>query len=138
MFSDAEIAYLLTQQLGRIATVQRGGTLQVSPVCYTFDPRSGRFDIAGIDMAASQKFRNVAGNGRAAFVVDDLASTNPWRVRCVEVRGRAEAITASTAPGDRHDGAAIRIHPEQIISFGIGDDRDPHELVVHNRKRHFG
>jgi hypothetical protein len=28
---------------------------------------------------------------RAAIVVDDIASVTPWRVRGVEVRGRAEA-----------------------------------------------
>lgn len=32
------------------------------------------------------------------------------------------------------NGSFIRIRPEQIISFGIGDDRDPHELAVHNRR----
>ena len=42
-------------------------------------------------MAASRKFRNVAENGRAAFVVDDIASLDPWRVRCLEIRGDAEA-----------------------------------------------
>lgn len=134
MFTDAEIAYLRAQQLGRIATIQPGGNLQVSPVCYTFDPETGCFDVAGIDMASSQKFRNVSDNGRVAFVVDDLASIDPWRVRCVEIRGNAEAINASATPSDRRDGSVIRIHPKQIISFGIGDDRDPHELAVHNRR----
>lgn len=134
MFTDAEITYLLAQSLGRIATMQPGARLQVSPVCYTFDPLTGCFEIAGIDMANSQKFRNVSSNGRVAFVVDDLASTDPWRVRCVEIRGHAEAINASAQPGDRRDGSVIRIHTEQIISFGIEDDRDPHELAVHNRR----
>jgi len=125
MFTDAEIAYLLAQRLGRMATMQPGARLQVSPVCYTFDPQTGCFDVFGIDMANSQKFRNVDNNGRVAFVVDDLAATDPWRVRCVEIRGHGEAIKASAQPGDRLDGSVIRIHPEQIISFGIEDDRDP-------------
>jgi len=134
VFTDAEIAYLLAQRPGRMATIQPGGSLQVSPVCYTFDPETGSFDVAGINMASSQKFRNVSDNGRVAFVVDDLASIDPWRVRCVEIRGHAEAINASASPGDRRDGSLIRIHPEQIISFGIGVDCDPHELAVHNRR----
>jgi pyridoxamine 5'-phosphate oxidase family protein len=58
-------------------------------------------------MASSQKFRNVSDNGRVAFVVDDLASIDPWRVRCVEIRGRAEAINASASPSD---GARRVIH----------------------------
>jgi pyridoxamine 5'-phosphate oxidase family protein len=44
-------------------------------------------------------------------VIDDLASTDPWRPRGIEVRGRAETL----------DGARplIRIHPERIVSWGI-------------------
>jgi hypothetical protein len=34
---------------------------------------------------------HVAGNWRAGFVVDDVYSTAPWRVRFLEVRGDAEA-----------------------------------------------
>lgn len=133
-FTAAESSYLSSQRIGRIATVHPDGTLQASPVCYTFDPGTGCIDVAGINMAASRKFRNVADNGRVAFVVDDLASIDPWRVRCVEIRGHAEAIKPrAERPGDRHDGAVIRIHSERIISFGIDDDRDPHQLVVHSR-----
>lgn len=132
-FTPSEIAYLSSQRLGRIATAQPDGTLQVSPVCYTFVAHEGRIDIAGINMAASKKFRNVNDNGRVAFVVDDLASTSPWRVRCVEIRGRAEAIGPSADAGGMRDGAIIRVHPERIISFGIDDDRDPHEISVRAR-----
>ena len=48
-------------------------------------------------------------SGRA--VIDDLASTDPWRPRGIEVRGRAETLN-----GDR---PLIRIHPERIVSWGI-------------------
>ncbi|WP_216917968.1 PPOX class F420-dependent oxidoreductase [Nocardia noduli] len=132
-FTQAEIAYLSAQRIGRLATVQPSGTLQVSPVCYRFDPDTGRFDIAGMNMAASRKYRNIVANGRVAFVVDDLTSIDPWRVRCVEIRGHAEAITVPAAPGDRRGGDIIRIHPERIISFGIDDDRAPDQLTVHVR-----
>jgi hypothetical protein len=42
--------------------------------------------------AFSEADRDVERTRRAAVVVDDLASTSPWRPRGVEVRGRAEAI----------------------------------------------
>jgi pyridoxamine 5'-phosphate oxidase family protein len=137
-FTDAELQYLSTQRLGRLATMQPNGTLQVSPVGFRYNSEHGTIDIGGFTMSTTRKFRNVAANGRVAFVVDDLASIDPWRVRCLEIRGYAEAITAPT--GSQHDSGAgtdaaiIRIHPRRIISFGIGDsDRDPHELVAHNR-----
>ena len=80
-------------------------------------------------MADSRKYRNVAHNGKAAFIVDDLVSVDPWRVRCLEIRGRAEALPA-------HEDAAplIRIHPERIISYGITEpDAEAHQLTINAR-----
>ncbi len=133
-FTHGELAYLGTQRLGRLATVQPDGTLQVSPVGFSYNGGTGTIDIGGFNMAASRKFRNVADNGRVAFVVDDIASVNPWRVRCLEIRGQAEAIAAPADSAARTAGAIIRIHPRRIISFGVdGPDREPHELVANNR-----
>jgi pyridoxamine 5'-phosphate oxidase family protein len=133
-FTDGELEYLATQSLGRLATAQPDGTLQVSPVGFRWNPDTATIDIGGFRMSASRKYRNVAANGRAAFVIDDLASVQPWRVRCLEIRGRAEAVAAppGTEPGT--DGAIIRIHPQRIISFGIGEtDTEPHKLTPNNR-----
>jgi pyridoxamine 5'-phosphate oxidase family protein len=143
-FTKIELDYLATQQLGRLATVQPNGTLQVSPVGFTYNAGTGTIDIRGYHMAASRKFRNVADNGRVAFVIDDIASTDPWRVRCLEIRGTAEAISdpaatdfaASTdSNGDAGvSGAIIRIHPGRIISFGLDSpDVEPHDLVPYSR-----
>jgi pyridoxamine 5'-phosphate oxidase family protein len=83
-------------------------------------------------MSKSQKYRNIAVNPKVAFVVDDIASRNPWRVRCLEIRGNAEQATAphaTGAAGDALDAAIIRITPTRIISFGIDDpDTEPHQL----------
>jgi pyridoxamine 5'-phosphate oxidase family protein len=38
-------------------------------------------DIRGHDLANTKTFRDIARYGRAALVVDDLASTKPWRPR---------------------------------------------------------
>jgi len=137
-FTDAELEYLAGQRLGRLATVAPDGTLQVSPVGFRHNTATGTIDIGGYRMATSRKFRNVAANGRAAFVVDDIASLDPWRVRCLEIRGWAEAIEHPTDspydPATGTDGAIIRVHPRRIISFGIeGPDLPPHKLVPNNR-----
>jgi pyridoxamine 5'-phosphate oxidase family protein len=133
-FTSAELAYLATQRLGRLATVQPNGTLQVSPVGFRYNSDTATIDIGGFNMASSRKFRNVADNGRVAFVVDDIASTDPWRVRCLEIRGDAEAIADPADSAAGIDGSIIRIHPRRIISFGIDDpDHAPHELVPNNR-----
>jgi pyridoxamine 5'-phosphate oxidase family protein len=125
VFTESEIDYLATQRLGRLATVQESGVLQVSPVGFTYNPATRTIDISGFNMSRSQKFRNVARNGRAAFVVDDLVSVEPWRVRCLEIRGVAEAIT---------DPPLIRLHPRRVISFGIDEpDTEAHRLTVSKR-----
>ena len=132
--SNAELAYLGTQRLGRLATAQPDGTLQVNPVGFRYNHRAGTIDIGGFNMASSRKFRNVADNGRVAFVVDDIASIDPWRVRCLEIRGHAEAIAAPADSAAPIDGAIIRIHPRRIISFGMDDpDPDAHDLIPGNR-----
>ncbi len=117
-FSDAELAYLLGQRrLGRVATVGADGTPHVVPVGWSFDAEHDAIDVGGHDFERTKKFRDVQRSGRAAIVVDDLAGTDPWRPRGVEVRGRAEAIGAPRP--------LIRIHPERIVSWGIGDDAAP-------------
>ncbi len=133
-FTASELDYLIAQRLGRLATVQPDGTLQVSPVGFQYNPATTTIDIVGFHMAARRKFRNIADNGRVAFVVDDIASVEPWRVRCLEIRGRGEAIDVATDSSTNLDGAIIRIHPTRIISFGIDEpDQEPHLLTPNSR-----
>jgi pyridoxamine 5'-phosphate oxidase family protein len=133
-FKPHEIEYLRRAGLGRLATVQRNGTPQNSPVGFTYNEELKTIDIAGYQMSKSQKYRNVGHNEKVAFVVDDIASRDPWRVRCLEVRGtaeQAEMAPSRGAAGDHLDTAIIRITPRRIISFGIDDqDTEPHQLVA--------
>mgnify|MGYP003545347968 FL=1 len=127
-FKPHEIAYLNSADLGRLATAQRDGTLQNSPVGFTYNDDLGTIDVYGYNLSKSQKFRNVASNPTVALVVDDIFSHDPWRVRCLEIRGTAQQ--AETSGGE----AVIRIAPKRIISFGIDDtDTDPHALVPDSR-----
>ena len=111
-FSEAELRYLTGGRLlGRLATVGADGTPHVVPVGWIYNAARDTIDIGGHELDRSKKFRDVARTGRAAIVIDDLASTDPWRPRAIEVRGRAEAIEMPTP--------LIRIHPERIISWGL-------------------
>jgi pyridoxamine 5'-phosphate oxidase family protein len=126
-FTAFEIEFMKQADLGRLATIQPGGTPQNSPVGFTYNEELGTIDIGGYEMAKSRKFRNIADNDRVAFVVDDITSRDPWRIRCLEIRG-----TATQAEADGAD--IIRILPRKVISFGIDDQKtEPHELVVHVR-----
>lgn len=115
-FTEAELQYLTGgRQLGRLATVGSDGTPHVVPVGWIYNAASETIDISGRELEKSKKFRDVVRTGRAAIVIDDLESVDPWRPRAVEVRGRAEAIALPTP--------LIRIHPERIVSWGLGRAR---------------
>jgi pyridoxamine 5'-phosphate oxidase family protein len=112
VFTDAELRYLTGgRQLGRLATVGADGTPHVVPVAWIYNAARDTIDVGGSELERTKKFRDVARGGRAAIVVDDLASTDPWRPRGIEVRGRAEALTLPTP--------LIRIHPERIVTWGL-------------------
>jgi pyridoxamine 5'-phosphate oxidase family protein len=118
-FTVADLAYLRGQRLGRLATVRRDGTVQNSPVGFGYNEKLGTIDIGGWNMADSRKFRNIAEGSKVAFVVDDVASVDPWRVRCLEIRGDAEALTDPEDSTAQIGGPIIRIHPRRVISYGI-------------------
>jgi pyridoxamine 5'-phosphate oxidase family protein len=112
VFTEAELSYLTGgRQLGRIATVGADGTPHVVPVGWIYNAARDTIDVGGHELERSKKFRDVARSGRAAIVIDDLESTDPWRPRAIEVRGRAEGIALPTP--------LIRIYPERIISCGL-------------------
>jgi pyridoxamine 5'-phosphate oxidase family protein len=112
VFTEAELRYLTGgRQLGRLATVGADGTPHVVPVAWIYNAARDTIDVGGSELERTKKFRDVARGGRAAIVVDDLASTDPWRPRGIEVRGRAEALTLPTP--------LIRIHPERIVTWGL-------------------
>jgi len=112
VFTEAELRYLSGgRQLGRIATVGADGTPHVVPVGWIYNAARDTIDVGGRELERSKKFRDAARTGRAAIVIDDVKTTDPWHPRAVEVRGRAEAITLPTP--------LIRIHPERIVSWGL-------------------
>ena len=118
--TTAQIEYLASQRLGRLATVGADGKPHVVPTSFRYTAELGTVDVGGRHVATTKKYRDVQANPWAAIVVDDLVSTDPWTPRMLEIRGRAEAV----ASGGRHLGpgfgdAFIRIHAEKVNSFGI-------------------
>jgi pyridoxamine 5'-phosphate oxidase family protein len=113
-FTDNELRYLAEAdrgRLARIATVGKDGTPHVTPVGWRYSAEQDAIEIGGVELEQTKKFRDVQRTGRAAVVVDDLVSTDPWRPRGIEIRGRAEAMSGARA--------VIRLHPERVISWGI-------------------
>ncbi len=128
-FTAAEIAYLRSQRLGRIATVGPSGQPHAVPVGFRYNAEKDTIDIGGHGFAKSKKFRDAQANPRVAFVVDDLASVSPWRPRGIEVCGVAEVLaTGGEAFGRGYDPQIFRVRPRRIVSWGL--EGEPRSVTV--------
>src|SRR6266536_2772503 len=113
IFTDAERAYLQSghlewggpeRRLARLATVGPDGIPHVTPVgMWALDLDAGIIEVAGTNLAATKKFRDIARSHRAAI-------------------GLAEAITD---PEPR-----IRIHPQRIVGWGLDDPNSRNARTV--------
>jgi pyridoxamine 5'-phosphate oxidase family protein len=115
-FTDAEITYLRSQPLGRLATVSADGQPDNVPVGFDFD--GTYIYVSGYgDNTRTKKFRNVLnGNARVGFVVDDLVSTNPWTPRFLRVYGAADVVERDGYAGRK---AYLRITPTISWSWNL-------------------
>jgi pyridoxamine 5'-phosphate oxidase family protein len=119
-FTQDEIAYLKSQMLGRLATVGPEGQPHVVPVAFHYNAELDTIDIGGHNFAKRKKFRDVQKQPRVAFVVDDLASINPWHPRGIEIRGKAEILeTGGNTIRPGFDPEMFRISPLRVVSWGI-------------------
>jgi pyridoxamine 5'-phosphate oxidase family protein len=122
-FTPGEVAYLQSQRLGRIATAA-GGQPHVVPVTFRYNPAEDAIDIGGHGgFAKRKKFRDVQQNPRVAFVVDDVVSFQPWKVRGIEIRGEVEILMTGGSEILPHmDPEMFRLRPRRIVSWGIDGD----------------
>lgn len=124
VFTDKEMEYLLSQRLGRLATVRPDGRPQVAPVGFRYNAEVDVIDIGGRYLSRTKKFRNILENPYVSLVIDDVLP--PWQPRGVEIRGRAHTVpTGGNALFGANypvDEAMLRITPVQIISWGLDSE----------------
>src|SRR3989441_2899607 len=120
VFTPAEITYLQSQRLARVATSGPGGQPHVVPVSFRYNAEADTIDVGGHGFAQRKKYRDVQRNPRVAIVIDDLASVDPWRPRMIEIRGEAELLPGGgDTVGRGFDPQMFRIRPRRIVSIGI-------------------
>jgi pyridoxamine 5'-phosphate oxidase family protein len=118
VFTDAELAYLAEQRLGRIATVGPDGQPHVVPTSFRYNAEHDAIDVGGMRMSQTKKFRDVQRTGRASIVIDDVLP--PWQPRMIEVRGTASVVPAGgKAFGEQFEDTVVRIKPARIVAYGI-------------------
>ena len=99
MFTAAELEFLRSQRIGRLATAGPSGWPHVVPVMYTMnDDGSLDFDVDGV------KLRNLSQESRAAMVVDAMGPR-----RGIAMQGRVELIGPERA----------RLKPVRKFAWGL-------------------
>ena len=124
VFTDAELEYLATQRLARLATASSAGEPDVSAV--GFGVEGDAIVSGGMDITKTVRYRHLGENPRATIVIDDLASVEPWRPRGIKVRGRAVIE-------DDNGRLRIRITPEVIWSWGLNADQEKRFASIERR-----
>lgn len=115
MFSQQEHAYLQTQPLARLATVEPDGQPDADVAGFEFD--GARFYIGGYDLEATRKYNNIAaGQRKVSLVIDDLKTSDPWAPRGIKIHGLAEIVQREGRMGK---GTYLVITPTISWSWGI-------------------
>lgn len=123
-FTDAEIAYLQSERLARVATVDESGNPRIVATGFSFNADKSRIELSGIDVAKTRRWRDLQRNPHIAFLVDDVPDPAHWNPRNLTVRGTAvlhDAGDQSDQPSFETDKAWMHIEPESIRSWGLDD-----------------
>ena len=117
--------YMKEQWVGRLATVSKRQTPQLTPVGFAADEHRVYMNIKH----DSKKARNIRVNPRVSFVVDDFPS---WEViRGVSIRGRAKLVSG----GELHETGKTLIYekyPRYEAEYGVGEDGCSKYILVNN------
>ena len=124
VFTEAEVAYLASQRMARLATASPSGEPDVAAVTFGLD--GDTIVSGGFDITKTVRYGYLQKNPRAVIVIDDLASVDPWSPRGVKVRGRAVLEGEGRA-------LRIRIFPEVVWSWGINTDAEKRFMSIERR-----
>jgi pyridoxamine 5'-phosphate oxidase family protein len=134
-FSDDEVAYLRSQPVARLATVNADGGPDVVPVAFEVDDAHIWVGGVGAQVLTTRKFRNIgAGRTRVSLVVDDLVSIEPFIARAMRIYGDAEPPVERV--GMVGPGLYSRITPRVSWSWNLAGEPAGDEWYPANRTLH--
>jgi pyridoxamine 5'-phosphate oxidase family protein len=111
-FTDSELAYLKTSAgWGGSRPSAPDGTPHVAPVGWSYNAEYNSIDIGGRRFEETKKYRDVQPVGELRFSSMTWRSVEPWRPRCIEVRGHTQVVD-DPAP-------MIRIYPDRVVTWGF-------------------
>jgi pyridoxamine 5'-phosphate oxidase family protein len=120
VFTDAELDYLHSDTLGRIATVGPDGQPHVVPVTFHFNDEEDAVDVGGISFGETKKWRDALRNPKVTFLLDKSWGRG---AKAIEIRGTAEAHETG---GEKihpkfpnFTPQFLRIRPRRIVAWGV-------------------
>ena len=120
VFTEAELDYLTSAGMIRLATVGPDGQPHLVPVNFMYNPDEDAIDIGGVFFGSTKKWRDARANPQVTVLLDES-----WGVgaKAIEVRGTAEAHETG---GDKihpkfpnFTPEFLRIRPRRIVSWGV-------------------
>lgn len=114
--TEAEVAFVQVQRVGRLATADAEGHPHVVPVCYAFDGRRFYTPLdekpKRVEESELRRVRNVAARHEASLLIDRY--DDDWsKLGYVLVSGRAELI----GPEDEGHAEAVRLLRERYVQY---------------------
>ena len=120
VFTEAELEYLTTAKLIRLATVGPDGQPHVVPVTFQYNPDEDAIDVGGVFFGETKKWRDARRNPRVTLLLDESWGRG---ARAIEIRGIAEAHETG---GDRINPRFpnfkpefLRIRPRRVVAWGV-------------------
>jgi pyridoxamine 5'-phosphate oxidase family protein len=125
VFTEAELAYLRDEGLGRVATVGPDGQPHITPVTLHYNEQEDAIDIGGVFFGETKKWRDAKKNPHVTLLIDDVIGP-PRRARAVEIRGVAELHEmGGNEINPRFPNFApefFRLRPTRIVAWGLEDE----------------
>ena len=120
VFTAAELDYLRSGGLARIATVGPDGQPHVVPVTFHFNEAEDTVDVGGVSFGGTKKWRDAQRNAKVTFLLDESWGDG---AKAIEIRGTAEAHeTGGETIHPRFPNFKpefLRIRPRRVVSWGL-------------------
>ena len=125
VLTDAEVAFVKANPIGRLATASPAGEPDVAPVLCIFRRSLGLFVMGSRDAERTRRHHNARRNPRASLVFDDL-TWEPYQPRGVKLTGSIAVHQADEQINLGTWGAGARRAPGAEVELGhrgAGDRR---------------
>ncbi len=115
-FTDAEILFIATQRVARLATADPGGHPHVVPVCYAFDGTHFFIPLdekpKSVEESKLRRVRNILARHEASLLIDQY--DDDWsHLGYVLIHGQAELIQ----PDDALHAQALVLLRERYVQY---------------------